>query len=58
MVQIPEPNERMFVEAFTRGLRAGTFGESLIERRPKSMEAVKVRAISHIKVEEFTEKGR
>ena len=33
-MQIAQPNEKVFVEAFIRGLRSGSFGESLIERRP------------------------
>ncbi|KAK7333534.1 hypothetical protein VNO80_30309 [Phaseolus coccineus] len=58
MVQISHPNERLFVEAFIRGLQSGLFGESLIERRPDCMAAVKIRAMSHIKAEEFTIKKR
>jgi len=58
MVQIPQPNERMFVEAFIRGLRARSFGESLIERRPRDMVVFKIRVATHIKAEEFTIKKR
>lgn len=58
MVQIPQPNEGMFVEAFIRELRGGTFGESLVQRRPKDMAAIKIRAASHIKAEEFTVKKK
>jgi len=36
VVQIPHPNERMCAEAFIRGLRSGTFGESLVWKRPES----------------------
>jgi len=43
MVQIPQPNERLFVEAFIKGLRPGSFGESLIKRRSDRMVAVKTR---------------
>jgi len=48
------PNEGMFVEAFIRGLRVGTFGESLVQRRLEDMAAINIKAVSHIKVEEFT----
>jgi len=48
------PNEGMFVEAFIRGLRAITFGESLVQRRPEDMAAINIRAASHIKAKEFT----
>ena len=42
MVQIPQSNKRLFVEAFIRGLRSGSFEESLIERRSDNMAAVKI----------------
>jgi len=54
VVQISQPN----VEAFIRGLRLGSFGESLVKKRLVDMADVNLRAVSYVKVEEFSRKKK
>jgi len=55
-VQIPQPNEGMCVEAFIRGLKSDSFGESLVKKRPTYMADINLRAMLYVKVEKFARK--
>jgi len=56
VVQISQPNEGMCVEAFIRQLRSGSFGESLVKKRPANMADINLWIVSYVKVEEFARK--
>ncbi|RDX82657.1 hypothetical protein CR513_36523, partial [Mucuna pruriens] len=50
-MRVNVPDQKFFVKAFQKGLRAGPFSDVLALRRPASMEEIKVRVEKHIEVE-------
>ncbi|RDX67750.1 hypothetical protein CR513_53333, partial [Mucuna pruriens] len=52
IVRVNDPDQKFFIKAFQKGLRAGPFSDVLALRRPTSMEEIRVRAEKHIEVEE------
>ncbi|RDX74988.1 hypothetical protein CR513_45187, partial [Mucuna pruriens] len=46
-------DQKFFVKAFRKGLRARQFNDSLTLRKPLSMEEIRTRAEKHIEVEEY-----
>ncbi|RDX77434.1 hypothetical protein CR513_42449, partial [Mucuna pruriens] len=51
-VRVNDPDQKFFVKAFQKGLRAGPFSDALALRRPANMEEIRARAEKHIEVEE------
>ncbi|RDX68192.1 hypothetical protein CR513_52843, partial [Mucuna pruriens] len=51
-VRINNPDQKFFVKAFQKGLRARQFSNSLVLRKPQSMEEIRIRAEKLIEVEE------
>ncbi|RDY05580.1 hypothetical protein CR513_10568, partial [Mucuna pruriens] len=51
-VRVNDPDQKFFIKAFQKGLRAGQFSDSLALRRPQSMEEIRAQAEKHIEVEE------
>ncbi|RDX70822.1 hypothetical protein CR513_49887, partial [Mucuna pruriens] len=51
-VKVNNPDQKFFVKAFQKGLRAGQFSDSLALRKPPSMEEIRTRVEKHIEVKE------
>ncbi|XP_020234647.1 uncharacterized protein LOC109814597 [Cajanus cajan] len=51
-IKVANPDEQMFVIAFSKGLRSGPFSESLVQRTAENMTEVRARAACHIEAEE------
>ncbi|RDX64712.1 hypothetical protein CR513_56695, partial [Mucuna pruriens] len=51
-VRVDDLDQKFFVKAFKKGLRAGPFNDALVLRRPTSMEEIRARAEKHVEVEE------
>ncbi|RDX86854.1 hypothetical protein CR513_31759, partial [Mucuna pruriens] len=51
-VRVNDPDQKIFVKAFQKGLCVGPFSDALALRRPASMEEIRMRAEKHIEVEE------
>ncbi|RDX97870.1 hypothetical protein CR513_19310, partial [Mucuna pruriens] len=51
-IRVDNFNQKFFVKAFQKGLRAGPFSDALALRREASMEEIRVRAEKHVEVEE------
>ncbi|RDX98076.1 hypothetical protein CR513_19057, partial [Mucuna pruriens] len=51
-VRVSNPDQKIFVKAFQKGLRAGQFSDSLALRKPLSMKEIRSRVEKHIEVEE------
>ncbi|RDX88588.1 hypothetical protein CR513_29803, partial [Mucuna pruriens] len=51
-VRVDDPDQKFFVKAFQKGLRAGPFSDALALRKPASMEEIHARAEKHVEVEE------
>ncbi|RDX65530.1 hypothetical protein CR513_55808, partial [Mucuna pruriens] len=47
MVKVDDPNQKFFVKAFQKGLRAGSFSNALALRKPVNMEEIRGRAKKH-----------
>ncbi|RDX90986.1 hypothetical protein CR513_27091, partial [Mucuna pruriens] len=52
IVRVNDPDQKFFVKAFQKGLRARQFSDSIMLRKPQSMEKIRTYAEKHIKVEE------
>ncbi|RDX92744.1 hypothetical protein CR513_25083, partial [Mucuna pruriens] len=51
-IRVNDPDQKIFVKAFQKGLSAGQFSNSLALRKPQSMKEIRARAEKHIEVEE------
>ncbi|RDX58324.1 hypothetical protein CR513_62370, partial [Mucuna pruriens] len=51
-IQVDDPDQKFFVKAFQKGLRAGQFSDVLALRRPSNMEEIRTRAKKHVEAEE------
>ncbi|RDX70211.1 hypothetical protein CR513_50573, partial [Mucuna pruriens] len=51
-VRVDDPDQKFFVKAFQKGLRAGSFSDALALRKPTNMEEIRARAEKHVEVEE------
>ncbi|RDX77401.1 Retrovirus-related Pol polyprotein from transposon 17.6, partial [Mucuna pruriens] len=51
-VRVDDPDQKFFVKAFQKGLRAGPFCDALALRKPSNMDEIRARAEKHIEVEE------
>ncbi|RDX64827.1 Tf2-9, partial [Mucuna pruriens] len=51
-VQVNDPDQKFFIKAFQKGLRASPFSDSLALKQPNSMAEIRTRAEKHIEVEE------
>ncbi|RDX88256.1 hypothetical protein CR513_30179, partial [Mucuna pruriens] len=51
-VRVDDPNQKFFVKAFQKGLRARLFSDALALKKPASMEEIRARAEKHVEVEE------
>ncbi|RDY09256.1 hypothetical protein CR513_06396, partial [Mucuna pruriens] len=51
-VRVDDPNQKFFVKAFQKGLRAGSFSGTLALRRSSSMEEIHAWAEKHVEAEE------
>ncbi|RDX69457.1 hypothetical protein CR513_51431, partial [Mucuna pruriens] len=51
-VRVNDPDQKFFIKAFQKGLRASPFSDSLALKRPSSMAEIRARAEKHIEVEE------
>ncbi|RDX78899.1 hypothetical protein CR513_40749, partial [Mucuna pruriens] len=51
-VQVDDPDQKNFVKAFQKGLRAGPFCDALALRKPSNMDEIHARAEKHVEVEE------
>ncbi|RDX77001.1 hypothetical protein CR513_42942, partial [Mucuna pruriens] len=51
-VRVNDPNQKFFVKAFQKGLKASPFNDSLVLRRPTSMEEIRMRIEKHMEAEE------
>ncbi|RDX64085.1 hypothetical protein CR513_57398, partial [Mucuna pruriens] len=51
-VRVNDPDQKFFIKAFQKGLRASPFSDSLALKRPSSMAEIRTRAEKHIEVEE------
>ncbi|RDY05050.1 hypothetical protein CR513_11149, partial [Mucuna pruriens] len=51
-VRVDDPDQKFFVKAFQKGLRAGPFSDALALRKPVSMEEIRARAEKHVEMEE------
>ncbi|RDY12155.1 hypothetical protein CR513_03082, partial [Mucuna pruriens] len=54
-VRVNDPDQKFFIKAFQKGLRASPFSDSLALKRPNSMAEIRTRAEKHIEVEEDQE---
>ncbi|RDX69607.1 hypothetical protein CR513_51254, partial [Mucuna pruriens] len=55
MVQVDDPDQKFFIKAFQKGLRAGPFSDSLALSRLSSMTEIRARAEKHVEAEEDKE---
>ncbi|RDX65934.1 hypothetical protein CR513_55364, partial [Mucuna pruriens] len=51
-VRVDDPDQKFFVKAFQKGLRAGPFSDALALRKPTNMEEIRERAEKHVEMEE------
>ncbi|RDY05218.1 hypothetical protein CR513_10969, partial [Mucuna pruriens] len=51
-VRVDDPDQKFFVKAFQKGLRAGPFSDALALRKPTNMEEIRARAEKHVDMEE------
>ncbi|RDY14487.1 hypothetical protein CR513_00444, partial [Mucuna pruriens] len=51
-VRVDDPNQKFFVKAFQKGLRAGPFSDALALRKPMNMEEIRAREKKHVEIEE------
>ncbi|RDY06842.1 hypothetical protein CR513_09113, partial [Mucuna pruriens] len=51
-VCVDDPDQKFFVKAFQKGLRADQFSDALALRRSSSMEEIRARARKHVEAEE------
>ncbi|RDX69579.1 hypothetical protein CR513_51294, partial [Mucuna pruriens] len=51
-VRVDDPDQKFFVKAFQKGLRAAPFSDALALRRPINMEEIRARAEKHVEMEE------
>ncbi|RDX80343.1 hypothetical protein CR513_39123, partial [Mucuna pruriens] len=51
-VKVNDLDQKFFVKVFQKGLRAGSFSDSLAFQRPMSMEEIHVRVEKHVEMEE------
>ncbi|RDY05675.1 hypothetical protein CR513_10461, partial [Mucuna pruriens] len=51
-VRVNDPDQKFFVKAFQKGLRAGPFCDALALRRPSNMDEICASSEKHIEVEE------
>ncbi|RDX90197.1 hypothetical protein CR513_27964, partial [Mucuna pruriens] len=51
-VRVDDPDQKFFVKAFQKGLRAGPFSDALALRKPTNMEEIRIRAEKHVEMEE------
>ncbi|RDX69002.1 hypothetical protein CR513_51941, partial [Mucuna pruriens] len=51
-VRVDDPDQKFFVKAFSKGLRAGPFSDALALRKPVNMEEIRARAEKHVEMEE------
>ncbi|RDX97000.1 hypothetical protein CR513_20277, partial [Mucuna pruriens] len=51
-VRVDDPDQKFFVKAFQKGLRAGPFSDALALRKPVNMEEIRARAEKHVEMEE------
>ncbi|RDX65198.1 hypothetical protein CR513_56161, partial [Mucuna pruriens] len=51
-VRVDDPDQKFFVKAFQKGLRARPFSDALALRRPINMEEIRARAEKHVEMEE------
>ncbi|RDY02388.1 hypothetical protein CR513_14162, partial [Mucuna pruriens] len=51
-VKVDDPDQKFFVKAFQKGLRAGPFSDALALRKPINMEEIRARAEKHVEMEE------
>ncbi|RDX81938.1 hypothetical protein CR513_37335, partial [Mucuna pruriens] len=51
-VRVDDPDQKFFVKAFQKGLRAGPFSDALALRKPTNMEEIRARAEKHVEMEE------
>ncbi|RDX96071.1 hypothetical protein CR513_21320, partial [Mucuna pruriens] len=52
IVRVNDPDQKFFIKAFQKGLRASPFNDSLALKRPSSMDEIRTRAEKHVEVEE------
>ncbi|RDX65555.1 hypothetical protein CR513_55780, partial [Mucuna pruriens] len=52
IVRVDDPDQKFFVKAFQKGLRAGSFSDALALRKPVNMEEIRARAEKHVEMEE------
>ncbi|RDY07949.1 hypothetical protein CR513_07889, partial [Mucuna pruriens] len=50
-VRVDDPDQKFFVKAFQKGLRAGPFNDALALKRPSKMEEIHTRAEKHDQLE-------
>ncbi|RDY00628.1 hypothetical protein CR513_16166, partial [Mucuna pruriens] len=55
IVQVDDPNQKFFVKAFQKGLRAGSFSDSLALTKLVSIEEIRARDEKHVEAEEDKE---
>ncbi|RDX83654.1 hypothetical protein CR513_35421, partial [Mucuna pruriens] len=51
-VRVNDPDQKFFIKAFQKGLKASPYSDSLALKRPTSMEEIRVRAKKHVEAEE------
>ncbi|RDX77060.1 hypothetical protein CR513_42877, partial [Mucuna pruriens] len=51
-VRVDDPDQKFFVKAFQKGLRAGPFSDALALRKPTNMEEIRARTEKHVEMEE------
>ncbi|RDX93699.1 hypothetical protein CR513_23991, partial [Mucuna pruriens] len=51
-VRVDDPDQKFFVKAFQKGLRAGPFSDALALKKPVSMEEIRARVEKHVEMEE------
>ncbi|RDX78624.1 hypothetical protein CR513_41076, partial [Mucuna pruriens] len=51
-IRVNDPDQKFFVKAFQKGLRASPFSDSLALRRSVSMEEIRMRTEKHVEAEE------
>ncbi|RDX93048.1 hypothetical protein CR513_24750, partial [Mucuna pruriens] len=52
IIRVDDPDQKFFVKAFQKGLRAGPFSDALALRKPTNMEEIRARAEKHVEMEE------
>ncbi|RDY00529.1 hypothetical protein CR513_16284, partial [Mucuna pruriens] len=52
IVRVNDPDQKIFIKTFQKGLKASPFSDSLALRRPTSMDEIRVRVEKHVEAEE------